>query len=98
MADAPTLGAAYSSAQGRARPLPSEHAPAFLKAALFLYTRAARPSHCVLEALRETSGGATITTPGGAGTSLEHCNFLRARRIGFGHGERRRKARKKVAG
>jgi hypothetical protein len=53
---------------------------------------------CVLEALRGTSGGATITTPGGAGTSREHCNFLRARRIGFGHGERRRQARKKVAG
>jgi hypothetical protein len=27
-----------------------------------------------------------MTTPGGAGThSLEHCNFLRARRTGFYH-------------
>jgi hypothetical protein len=30
---------------------------------------AARPSLCALEALRGTSGGATITIPGGAGTS-----------------------------
>src|SRR5215218_2369546 len=38
-------------------------------------------------ALRGTSGGATMTTLGGAGTSPMHKrSFLRARRIGFYHG------------
>jgi hypothetical protein len=46
----------------------------------------ARPSLCALSVLRGTSGRATMTTPGGAGThSREHCNFLRARRTGFSH-------------
>src|SRR5215211_6810517 len=47
---------------------------------------AARPSLCALEALRGTLGGATMSTPGGAGTHpLELCTFLRARRTGFSH-------------
>ena len=45
MADAPTLGATYSSAQGRARPLPQESAPALLTTGrvLLSYPHAARP-------------------------------------------------------
>ena len=40
-----------------------------------------------LSALCGTSGGATMTIPGGAGTSPMHKgSFLRARRIGFYHG------------
>jgi len=44
-------------------------APAFIlsSAALFPIT-SARPSLCALSALRGTSGGASMTTPGGAGT------------------------------
>ena len=45
------------------------------------------PSLCALEALRGTSGGETMTIPGGAGTLCKRTdNFLRARRIGFYHG------------
>jgi hypothetical protein len=36
-------------------------------------------------ALRGTSDGASMTTPGGAGTPPKHCNLLRARRAGFHH-------------
>ena len=46
----------------------------------------ARPSPCALEALRLVVGGATMTTPGGAGTLCKRTdNFLRARRTGFSH-------------
>jgi hypothetical protein len=44
-------------------------------------------SLCVLEALRRTSSGATMTIPGGAGTSpMRKRSFLRARRTGFYQG------------
>jgi hypothetical protein len=36
-------------------------------------------------ALRGTSDGASMTTPGGAGTPPKHCNLLRVRRTGFSH-------------
>jgi hypothetical protein len=59
-----------------------------LLAALFSLTLChARPSLCTLEALRGTVGGATMTTPGGAGTRLriEFLKLTRARRTGFYH-------------
>jgi hypothetical protein len=45
--------------------------PAFILslAAHFGSPSLARPSHCALKALREISGGATITIPGGVGTT-----------------------------
>jgi hypothetical protein len=48
MADALTVGATYSSVQGRARPLPMEHVPTRLTTgrALLSYPHAARPSLC----------------------------------------------------
>jgi hypothetical protein len=64
-------------------------APAFILslAALFWNPSLARPSLCAPSALRGTSGGETMTTPGGAGTLCKPTdNFLRARRIGFYHG------------
>ena len=39
-----------------------------------------------LPALHGTSGGANMTTAGGAGTSTRHSNLLRARRTGIYHG------------
>jgi hypothetical protein len=47
-----------------------------------------RPLLCALEALRGISGGATMTTPGGADTRyVTHaCDILRARLTGFYHG------------
>jgi hypothetical protein len=36
----------------------------------------ARPSHCALEPLRGTLGGETMTTVGGAGTTLANTRFL----------------------
>src|SRR5215213_4750691 len=39
-----------------------------------------------LPALHGTSGGATMTTAGGAGTPTRHSNLLRARLTGFYHG------------
>ena len=70
MADALSLGATYSSVQGRARPLPMEHAPALLTvlAALFSHRTWRGRSLCVLEALRVIVGGANMTTPSGACT------------------------------
>src|SRR5918994_4178930 len=41
------------------------------------------PSLCVLEALRGTSGAATMSTSGGPGTHPRAGQLLRARRIGF---------------
>jgi hypothetical protein len=66
-------------------------APAFivLLAALLLSSRSWRDrSLCALEALRGTSGGETMTTPGGAGTTLwTAClKLTRARPTGFYHG------------
>jgi hypothetical protein len=64
-------------------------APAFILslAALFWNPSLAQPSLCAPSALRGTSGGETMTTPGGAGTLCKPTdNFLRARRIGFYHG------------
>jgi hypothetical protein len=52
------------------------------------YPPAARPSHCALSALRGTLGGETMTTPGGAGTTLgDSClqQTSRARSTGFYH-------------
>jgi hypothetical protein len=47
----------------------------------------ARPSLCALEALRGTSGGETMTTPGGVRTPPRYrYNSNRARRTGFYHG------------
>jgi hypothetical protein len=45
----------------------------------------ARPALSDLEALRGTSGGATMTTPGGAGTLRSMSQLPRARRTGFFH-------------
>jgi hypothetical protein len=52
-------------------------APAFimlvlLAASFFTHYHPTRPSLRALSALRGTSGGATMTSPGGAGTSREH--------------------------
>jgi hypothetical protein len=44
--------------------------PTSLLAALYPHPPGARLSLCPLQALRETSGGATMYTPGGAGTML----------------------------
>jgi hypothetical protein len=44
------------------------------------------PSLCALEALRKVSGGASMTTPGGARTTTYSYNSPRARRTGFYHG------------
>jgi hypothetical protein len=48
----------------------------------------ARPSHCSLSTLHGTSDGASMTTPGGAGTTFWLACLLvpRARRTGFSHG------------
>src|SRR5215208_5175063 len=45
-----------------------------------------RPSLCALSALRRTSRGASMTTPGGAHTTTYSYNSPSARRIGFYHG------------
>jgi hypothetical protein len=45
-----------------------------------------RGLHLAPSALRGTSGGATMTTPGEAGTPTRHSNLLRARPTGFYHG------------
>src|SRR5215208_4005619 len=51
------------------------------------HTPGARPSLLALEALRGTSGSATMTTPvGRAQRYATHCHMPRARRIGFYHG------------
>jgi hypothetical protein len=45
------------------------------------------PSLCTLGALRRSLSGATMPTPGGAGTRYESCHVTsRARRTGFYHG------------
>src|SRR5918998_4130147 len=46
----------------------------------------ARPSLCAYEALRRTSSGASMTTPGGAHTTKYRYNSPSARRIGFYQG------------
>src|SRR5215216_940638 len=53
-----------------------------------LPTSTTRPSLCASSALRRSVCGATMTTPGEAGTTLRHaCQRLpRARRIGLYHG------------
>jgi hypothetical protein len=70
-----------------------QRAPALIMplAALFPIT-SARPSLCALAslALRGTSGGASMTIPGGAGTLCEALSHLsRARHTGFSHQGRR---------
>jgi hypothetical protein len=53
---------------------------------VFYPSSTTRPSLCALEALRGTSGGASMTIPGGAGTPRKaHLQLPRARRIGFSH-------------
>jgi len=49
--------------------------------------RCPKPSPCCVgPVLRGTSGGATMTIPGGTGTyPMRKRSFLRARRIGFSH-------------
>jgi hypothetical protein len=60
--------------------------PTSLLAALYPHSPGARLSLCPLQALRGTSGGATMTIPGGAGTyPMRKRSFLRARRTGFYH-------------
>jgi len=63
--------------------------PTYLGRALYLHYRVAWPSLCVLEALRETFTGATMSTPGGAGTLpseariyLPVCSAHRPQRVG----------------
>jgi hypothetical protein len=71
-AGVPTLDPGLYNVLGRVLPVVSETRPSPL---------------CALCALHGTSGGATMITPGGAGTPrTELCNYPRARRIGFYHG------------
>jgi hypothetical protein len=85
-ADALTLGAAYSRPKGGRVPSPLEHAPALLatgRAGAYPRKRGLRFAPGT-QALRGTSGGATLTTPGGSGT-YSLLSTLPARPAGFSH-------------
>src|SRR5215213_4999194 len=73
----PRASALYGVCRPLYCPWPRRFSPSYL----------ARPFPLPLDALRGTSGGATMTTPGGAGTTLwtAFLNLPRARPTGFHH-------------